>query len=374
MARFRLDDHFTWMLLAGLVLVANGVIQLLVGDRTLGFASLAVGALCIVVALLRPRFQAGARADGGGPAWARPVGWLLLAAALGLGFFAGLPAYHRNGVEPWPLVGAVLLAAVAGGIALLAVDWRRHRASGRRPAAALAGAAVGAIALLLATTTLVGKAAIGFWRAGNPPLLRLEFTIDAAGDGEAHKPATLAALRRYLEAQGEFHPPVETPAGVAVQLASADAYDTENLRRLALAGYVGFHLVQADGEAPPDEIRTGLRRIDDGGGGLTVEAAPVLTGARVSDVWIGGGGLTLTFDDEGRRRLGEVTGANVGRRLAVVSGGRALMAPTIQEAIRGGVVEVSGLDDDEAAALGRALRLGGLPAPLTLLSEETLAR
>ena len=56
-------------------------------------------------------------------------------------------------------------------------------------------------------------------------------------------------------------------------------------------------------------------------------------------------------------------------------GDRVLMAPTVREAISGGRISISGdFGDGEAFILGRALRLGGLPAPLVLVSEQALSR
>ena len=61
-----------------------------------------------------------------------------------------------------------------------------------------------------------------------------------------------------------------------------------------------------------------------------------------------------------------------GRRFAIVSGGRAHTAPVIREPIPGGQAVLSGFSDDDAAAIVRALYLGGLPAPLVLISQSVV--
>jgi len=99
-------------------------------------------------------------------------------------------------------------------------------------------------------------------------------------------------------------------------------------------------------------------------------AAPLLTGAAVDGVWMHAGDrgrsvVDAIFDEAGAARLAEITAANIGRQLAVVTGNRVLMAPTIREAIGGGRLIIAGAFGD-----GEAFVLGGLPAPLTLVSEE----
>ena len=62
----------------------------------------------------------------------------------------------------------------------------------------------------------------------------------------------------------------------------------------------------------------------------------------------------LTFTDDGARRMGDLTGDNVGRRLAVVLDGEVLTAPTINARITRTAVLIGGrggIDPDTLARL-----------------------
>jgi len=83
--------------------------------------------------------------------------------------------------------------------------------------------------------------------------------------------------------------------------------------------------------------------------------------------------VTVTFDRAGARRFDQITGANVGRRLAIVLDGKVQSAPVIQERIAGGQARITGnFTLDEARDLAIVLRAGALPAPVTIAEERTV--
>ena len=106
MTHFSLKNHFTWMIIAGAVIAANGLIQLAGGNQPLGIASLAVGVLLVGLGFGRPRAMSGrgvaahpTEGESGARRKARlirPIGFLLVAAAFLIALFAGLPDYYRN--------------------------------------------------------------------------------------------------------------------------------------------------------------------------------------------------------------------------------------------------------------------------------------
>jgi preprotein translocase subunit SecD len=90
--------------------------------------------------------------------------------------------------------------------------------------------------------------------------------------------------------------------------------------------------------------------------------------------------VSLVFNDRGRRAFGQITKANVGKRMAIVLDGRVNSAPVIQEAITGGSARIT-LGDAmrpreellaDAQDLVVVLRAGGLPAPISLINEENI--
>jgi preprotein translocase subunit SecD len=81
-------------------------------------------------------------------------------------------------------------------------------------------------------------------------------------------------------------------------------------------------------------------------------------------------GFSLTPD--GAPKFGELTGANVGKRLAIVLDNRVVSAPVINSQITDqGVIEGS-FTTQQAADLALILRSGSLPASLTTLEERTV--
>ncbi len=94
--------------------------------------------------------------------------------------------------------------------------------------------------------------------------------------------------------------------------------------------------------------------------------------ARVQKGEIGTPNVGFALTPEGGRKFGELTGANVGRRLAIVLDNKVVSAPTINSQITNdGVIEGS-FTTQQAADLSLVLRSGSLPASLTTMEERTV--
>jgi preprotein translocase subunit SecD len=82
--------------------------------------------------------------------------------------------------------------------------------------------------------------------------------------------------------------------------------------------------------------------------------------------------VAFQFDDEGARVFGELTGANIGQRLAIVLDQRVYSAPVIRSRIMGrGQIE-GRFTPQEAADLAVVLRSGSLPIPVQIEEERTI--
>ncbi len=113
-----------------------------------------------------------------------------------------------------------------------------------------------------------------------------------------------------------------------------------------------------------------------------VNKEPELTGETIVDArqqiatGLTAGGqfeVSLTFDDKGARIFSRVTGANIGKPLAIILDRRVQSAPVIQTKIRDGRARITGLNSlEEARDLAIVLKAGALPAPLKLLEERTV--
>jgi len=83
--------------------------------------------------------------------------------------------------------------------------------------------------------------------------------------------------------------------------------------------------------------------------------------------------VNLGFDDKGSRIFSQVTGANIGRRLAIVLNDQVYTAPTIKTKIPTGDAQITGIQNlDEAKMISIVLKAGALPVPLNIRSERTV--
>lgn len=83
--------------------------------------------------------------------------------------------------------------------------------------------------------------------------------------------------------------------------------------------------------------------------------------------------VSITFNSEGATTFGNITSANVKKRLAITLDDVVVSAPVIQEAIYGGQAQITGsFTIPEADDLAIALRAGALPAPIQIEEERTI--
>ncbi len=112
---------------------------------------------------------------------------------------------------------------------------------------------------------------------------------------------------------------------------------------------------------------------------LLVKKKVLLTGDYLKDARVAYSGdfnqpeVSIAFDKEGARLFGQITGENVGKRLAIVLDNTVYSAPTIQEKIGGGAAVITGSFTVESASdLALVLRAGALPASVEVAEERTV--
>jgi len=87
----------------------------------------------------------------------------------------------------------------------------------------------------------------------------------------------------------------------------------------------------------------------------------------------GAPGVSFTLTSRGGAMFADITGANVGRRLAIVLDNRIQSAPNIHERIPRGQGSITGnFTEEEAQNLSIVLRSGALPAPVTVVEERSV--
>ena len=120
-----------------------------------------------------------------------------------------------------------------------------------------------------------------------------------------------------------------------------------------------------------------LMRTKDGGYSL-VSATASVTGADLDNarvVMMGENGypeVAFSFNAEGSKKFGQLTGANIGKQLAIVLDNTIQSAPTIQSRItRDG--RISGtFTPEEARSLAIVLKAGALPAPVRIIEKKVI--
>ena len=139
-------------------------------------------------------------------------------------------------------------------------------------------------------------------------------------------------------------------------------------------------LAARNGVIPPDmEVVSGFSETGGAGGTVhyLVRRVAAVTGrdlrnARPSLDEFNQPAVSFSFNREGARKFGDVTGQNIGRNLAVILDGRVHTAPVIQSRITDEGRINGTFSQEEAADLSLVLRSGALPASLTYLEERTV--
>ena len=83
--------------------------------------------------------------------------------------------------------------------------------------------------------------------------------------------------------------------------------------------------------------------------------------------------VTMEMNSDGSREWARITGANVGKRIAIVLDDAVFSAPVVRGKIPGGHSQIEGMDNlDEARLLEIVLKAGALPAPVEIIEQRSV--
>ena len=83
--------------------------------------------------------------------------------------------------------------------------------------------------------------------------------------------------------------------------------------------------------------------------------------------------VNMEMNAEGSREWARITGANVGKRIAIALDNAVFSAPTVINKIVGGRSRITGMESaNEAHLLAIILRAGALPAPVTIIEQRSV--
>jgi SecD/SecF fusion protein len=83
--------------------------------------------------------------------------------------------------------------------------------------------------------------------------------------------------------------------------------------------------------------------------------------------------VTMQMNSDGATEWARITGANVGKRIAIILDGAVYSAPNVRGKIPGGRSQIEGMANmEEAKLLSIVLKAGALPAPVNIIEERTV--
>ncbi|HJS85935.1 MAG TPA: protein translocase subunit SecD [Acetobacteraceae bacterium] len=194
---------------------------------------------------------------------------------------------------------------------------------------------------------------------------------------------SIEIVRRRIDETGVVDPQVSREGSDRIVVQLPGVGDPERIKALlGKTAHMTFQLVDTSvtsttGTPPPGveflpmqndpRQRIAVRsRVDVDGADLTDARAAT---DQQTGQWV----VNFTFNAVGARRFADITRANVGRPFAIVLDGKVISAPVIREPITGGRGQISGnFNAQSASDLALLLRAGALPAPLTVIEENTI--
>jgi preprotein translocase subunit SecD len=138
------------------------------------------------------------------------------------------------------------------------------------------------------------------------------------------------------------------------------------------------------GIVPPGDIVLYRRSVDDKTGAVRKEPfllkeKSLMTGEFIKDARVSLDSqfhqpyISFELTDIGAKLFEQITGANVGKRLAIILDNNVYSAPVIKNRIPGGKAMIEGaFTTEEANDLAVVLRSGALPAPVKILEQRTV--
>jgi len=216
-----------------------------------------------------------------------------------------------------------------------------------------------------------------------------KLTVTLTPEGVSERMSALVAqsievIRKRVDELGTTEPSIQRQGTNRVLVQVPGFGDSQRLKDIiSRTARLTFHMVYpgmsaAQAEAQGLPAGTMILPSQDGtdellyedvalGGESLVDAQPSYDPQRAIPV------VSFKFDTRGAITFGQITGANVGQRFAIVLDNTVITAPVIQQPITGGSGQISGnFTTATANDLAVLLRAGALPASLDVVEERTV--
>ena len=204
------------------------------------------------------------------------------------------------------------------------------------------------------------------------------YEVDMSGVASEDRNSVLSGLRDVMERRvnvfGVSEPRVTTARrGESYQLVVelAGIRDTEEaIKQIGRTALLDFREVE---QVPPTAGQVG-----EGEGAKINFKKTELTGRYLQKAQVGLDSTTnqplilINFNSEGSKIFERLTEKNIGRPLAIFLDNELISMPVVQEKIAGGSAQITGVDSKELKKLVSLFNAGALPAPLNLISQQTI--
>ncbi|MCE3038443.1 protein translocase subunit SecD [Helicobacter anatolicus] len=215
--------------------------------------------------------------------------------------------------------------------------------------------------------------------------------------GEIEKNAVsqaISTIRNRLDQFGLSEPSVtqQGKSNILVELPGIKTAEEENRARDLIAKSAHLQMMAVDEEhnarvhtmSALEAQKYGdviLPFVGDDGqdfGKILLKAIPILDGDKLTDARVAYDEnhqpvVSFSLDSQGAKIFGDFSGANIGKRMAIVLDGKVYSAPVIRQRIGGGSGQISGgFSVEQASDLAITLRSGALPAPLEVIEKRSV--
>jgi len=198
----------------------------------------------------------------------------------------------------------------------------------------------------------------------------LVYTVDLSQVQATDQDSVVTGLRDVIERRvnlfGVSEPRVYTEkAGgedrLVVELAGIKDVN-QAINEIGATPFLDFREVTQEGTSTPQFYQTNLT-------GRYVKSA-----ALSFDNVTGKPEVSIEFTNEGGKIFADLTGQNIGKPLAIFLDNQLIEMPTVQEKIPNGKAQITGkFTVDEAKQLVERFNAGALPAPITLVNQQTIS-
>ncbi|HET9146793.1 MAG TPA: protein translocase subunit SecD [Acetobacteraceae bacterium] len=194
---------------------------------------------------------------------------------------------------------------------------------------------------------------------------------------------SITIIQRRIDGTGVVDPQIARQGTDQIVIQLPGISDPSRIKRLlGTTAHMTFHLVAGnvnpETATPPPGVEI-LPMQDDPAQKIAVRSRVEVDGADLTSAqagqdpqsgqWI----VNFAFNAQGARRFARVTTQNVGKPFAIVLDRKVISAPVIREPIIGGQGQISGNFTARGATdLALLLRAGALPAPLTVVEQQSV--